>query len=661
MAAETPERPKLDRAELAADAEPEAAGELDKTRQGVTWRALLIAFAFSVLADIWVRQAALLAGAAHVAESVPPIPAIAELILLVGLNPLLRKFGPRFGLTRAEQITIYCFVTISAALAGPGCIRILLSFIMGVFYYASPRNHLPGIQHLLPHWLVVTDPQAVKDYYRGAAPGHGVPWHAWLMPILSWGAFLMALWIAMLCLVLLVRQRWIDSEQLTFPLVKLPLEITASSGDSIIGPRFFRNPLMWLGFSLSAIYNLINIAHAFAPWMPHPGTMFDFAPYIAAQPWHSLWPMEMDYRPDLIGFGFLVPTEICFSIWFFYLTGRIETVFAYTHALGGPGAPFEQEQSMGAFLVLGAWLLWQARHDFFGKPRPGSNLRLPRKPLLGFIASMLFLGWFCIHAGMAAWVTWAYLGVLLLTAVTTARIRSDAGIALIWLFPWYQQNKMLTNILGTAPFISATPGTSTIFALLAFLSRGYFPALIGYQAESLKMADVARVPRRQMVGVIILAAAVGILLAFWIHLTTDYAHGAENIGGGLWGTGVGIAEFNKAQTVTPPDAARTAATAVGGVIAVLLLVARQWFVHFPLHPLGYAVATAYGELVWWPFLVVWVAKASILRWGGVKAYRKAVPGFLGYALGHLFVAGVVWGLIAAFWPNAAEAYAVYFG
>lgn len=593
MAAETPDRPKLDDDAAKSDA-PESEGR----RTSVTLRALVIAFAFSVAADIWVRQAAVLVRAAQVAESVPPIPAIAALVLLVGLNPLLRMFGPRFGLTRAEQITIYCFVTISAALAGPGCVRILLNFIIGAFYFATPRNKLAEIQHLLPKWLVVSDPHAVHDYYHGAAAGHGVPWHAWLMPIVSWGAFLMALWIAMLCLVLLVRQRWIDSEQLTFPLVKLPLEITASQADSLIGPQFFRNPIMWLGFGLSALYNAVNILHAFAPWVPYPGTMFDFAPYIQAQPWHSLWPMEMDYRPDLIGFGFLVPTEICFSIWFFYLCGRVETLFAFTHSLGGPGAPFEQEQSMGAFLVLGAWLLWQARHDFFGNPRPGSATRLPRKPLVGFILSMIFLGWFCIHAGMAPWVAWTYLIVLLLTAVTTARIRADAGVALIWLFPWYQQNKVLTNILGTAPIINATPGSSVIFAMLAFLSRGYFPALIGYQVETLKMADAVRVPRRQMVGVIILAAVVGIGLAFWMHLSTYYAHGAENIPGGLWGAAVATSEFNHAQTVVPPDGARTLATGVGGAIAVLLLILRQWFVHFPLHPLGYAVATAYGELVW---------------------------------------------------------------
>ncbi len=82
---------------------------------------------------------------------------------------------------------------------------------------------------------------------------------------------------------------------------------------------------------------------------------------------------------------------------------------------------------------------------------------------------------------------------------------------------------------------------------------------------------------------------------------------------------------------------------------------------FPLHPLGFAAANCYGDLTWWPFLVVWVLKALVLRYGGSGLYRRMVPLFLGFALGHLVVAGVFWGLIAAFWPEAAKTYNVFFG
>ena len=613
----------------------------------MTVRALLVAVALSVGSALWIRQAELLVVATQVSESVPPIPALAALILLVGLNPALRAFGPRVGLSRGEQITVYSFVAIAVSICGPGCVRFLLSLMTAPFHFGTPQNGFASLRHLIPAWLAVSDPQAIHDYYQGSR--HGVPWRLWLVPMLAWGAFLLALWTAMFCLVLLIRRRWVETERLAFPQVQLLLEITGDGGGA---SRFFRSPAMWAGFALAALYNGANMLHALFPWVPALGTSLDLTPSLGADPWRSLGPLTLLYRPELVGLGFLVPTEICFSIWFFYLLARVESFFAFTHAWGVGGVPFEQEQSMGCFLVLGLWSLWQVRGEL--RRQPGA--------VLGLAGSLVLLCGFCVHAGMDLWVAAAYLGIVLLTALASARIRADAGVPLIWLFPFYQQKKVLLNLLGTAPFVTGgLPGTMTIFALMTFLARGYFPALIGYQVDSFKMAEAARLPRRQMGGVIVLAALVGIALAFWIHLSTFYRHGAENIGGGLWGSWISVPEFESVRTIQPPDGPRTAATGFGGVLTILLLIARNAFVHFPLHPLGYAVATAYGGLVWWSFLVVWVLKAGILRWGGVGLYRRAIPLFLGFALGHFFVAGVVWGFIGAFWPDAARAYGVWFG
>ena len=60
-------------------------------------------------------------------------------------------------------------------------------------------------------------------------------------------------------------------------------------------------------------------------------------------------------------------------------------------------------------------------------------------------------------------------------------------------------------------------------------------------------------------------------------------------------------------------------------------------------------------------MVVWILKALVLRYGGSGLYRRTVPLFLGFALGHLVVAGVFWGLVGAFWPEAAKTYNVFFG
>jgi len=266
---------------------------------------------------------------------------------------------------------------------------------------------------------------------------------------------------------------------------------------------------------------------------------------------------------------------------------------------------------------------------------------------------------------MVWWAAAVYLAIILLTALVSSRIRAEAGIPLIWLFPFYQQKKVLLYTLGASAFISpGAPATLTIFALMTLLARGYLPALSGYQIESLKMADETAIPRNRMAAWIMVAALVGFALAFYIHLTTYYHYGAQNLNG-VWGEWLAVPEFDSVvaaqQTHLPPDVSRTFATLAGAALTLGMVLLRRRFVGFPLHPLGYAVATSYGSLVWWSFLVVWVLKSLILKWGGMRLYRRAIPFFLGFALGHFFAAGMVWGLVGAFWRAGANAYPVWFG
>lgn len=638
---------------------------------GVTVRAVVIAILLTVLSGLWVRQAEIVVLATQITESVPPIPALAALMLLVALNPLLAMLGRRFALTRAELLAVYCFVAVAISVLGVGVARFWLALLTAGFYFATPSNNFASLHNSFPDWLVIKDPRVIHDLYVRSPTGT-VPWGAWAIPLLVWTAFFLALWVCMWCLMLLVRHRWVDAERLTFPIVELPLEITATAGQKS-QPRFLRDPLMWAGFGLAALYNLSNILNALVPSLPAPGKGLNLNPYLEQPPWNSLQPFDLWYRPELIGFGFLVPSEILFSMWFFYLLSKAEALLAVQYAYDIPGIPFEQEQSIGAFLLLGIWLLWQARGDIARSLRSlwRPHDRQPGEPepmrwaAAGFFGSLAFLIWFCAQAGMATWAATAYLGIVLITALVCARIRAEAGVPLIWLFPFYMQKKILLYTLGTAPFLIGGPATLTIFALLTFLSRGYYPSLIGYQIEGLKIADETRMSRARMGWLLALAVVVGFGVAFYFHLAPYYLHGAQNLRGGIWGTGMAIQEYTDVITAqsTPqhPDLYRTLASFVGAAITALLLLLRRTFVGFPLHPTGYAVATAYGALVWWPFFLTWLAKWMVLRWGGMQMYRRAIPFFLGFALGHFFIAGVVWGFLGALWEEGAQAYPVWFG
>jgi hypothetical protein len=71
---------------------------------------------------------------------------------------------------------------------------------------------------------------------------------------------------------------------------------------------------------------------------------------------------------------------------------------------------------------------------------------------------------------------------------------------------------------------------------------------------------------------------------------------------------------------------------------------RQQFPWWPIHPLGYALAlTNSMEYMWCPFFIAWLAKWITLRYGGIRAYRAALPFFLGLILGD-YIVPTLWGI-----------------
>jgi hypothetical protein len=110
----------------------------------------------------------------------------------------------------------------------------------------------------------------------------------------------------------------------------------------------------------------------------------------------------------------------------------------------------------------------------------------------------------------------------------------------------------------------------------------------------------------------------------------------------------------------PPDEPRTVAAAFGALVVTALVILRTYFLRFPLHPLGYAMVGAYGGPLWGPFLMVWIVKSVILRLGGMRAYRRGIPFFLGLVIGHFFLAGLVWGWLSII-NEMYRRYVVFFG
>jgi len=205
----------------------------------------------------------------------------------------------------------------------------------------------------------------------------------------------------------------------------------------------------------------------------------------------------------------------------------------------------------------------------------------------------------------------------------------------------------------------------TIFAMMGFLSRGYFPTVSGYQIEGLNLAQRTGIKPRQVIVTLLLAIVVGSAFSFVFHLQPYYQEGGVGLRGGIWGDRTAQQEYSAVLRAVdmpaPPDKPRIIATLGGGVLVALISMARGYWFGFPLHPIGYVLAGAFGHKLWGPFLIVWICKTVLLRYGGSQSYLRALPGFLGFAIGHFITAGLIWGSLGAALGGPFLRWGVWFG
>jgi hypothetical protein len=645
---------------------------------GVTLRCLLLAILLTFLASFWIDQSEVVKFFCQITESVPAVPAVAALVLLVLVNPFLRRLWRRLALSRREMLVVYSFLTVATSMAGCGIVRFFINTIPVLFYFDTFENNFADYQRFLPDWLITHNREAIRQLYEGSESG-AIPWRFWITPILGWGALFLALWIAMMCLTVLFRRQWAEKEKLVYPLLYLPMEVTEGVDGRALVSSFFRNRIMWIGFIIAVLYNLSNILNAYNPSFLTIGKYYDIGRLFTERPWSALQPMSLHYRPEMIGFGYLVSTEVALSTWVFYLFLKLQGLLARMGGLEISGFPFEQEQSIGAYVALALALSWVARGhlaDVFRKALAGRGSPVEdgdepmtyRTAVIGGIVSLAGVVVWMIAAGMAPGLAIIYTVLILMVALVYTRIRAEVGVPLIWMFPYYQHYKAIKYFVNSRALLHNNEWRSaTVFTTLVFLSRGYFPSLMGYQAEGYRLCQEVGIKSRQMTWVLIAALVAGFLAGVWLHLHSYYAYGA----GGLrelegWGAGYAKAEYEQltgyAKGDTPADVGRIVATFAGFVQALALTGMRMVFLKFPLHPLGLAMATSYGDLVWGTFFIVWLIKSIVIKLGGMRGYRQLIPGFIGLALGHFFTAGVVYDLFGTF--SQAEwyqRYGVWFG
>ncbi len=625
-------------------------------------RALVIGALGAAATGVLVTQAEMVLSSVRIGYLQFPPVALGLLLIAVALGRGVQRMRSRWGLSSSDLLVIYCMALVAAMVSSHGIAQKFTPMLIAPKYFQTANNNWHGLYDPnIPHRLVPYDPsdsgkQAVTEQYYGKTPrGQAIPWQPWIIPLLNWGILIFLILFAFVCLATIMRRQWVDNEKLSFPLAQLPLEI---AGDQETGGSFFTNRLMWLGALIPIVVYGIKSLHQVMPSVPDINLSISVNDYLTVPPWNRLSYTALIVSFAAIGFFYLLPADVLFSIWFFFLLTRIEQLVAIAYNMDTPGMPiypppmFVGYQTVGAYLVLSGYFFWIARPHLrrvwaaaIGREKADdSNELMPyRVAVWGLFGSILASALWLWSIGMSPWLALFELGIFIfVTAMVMARSTAEAGMLMTeTTFRPIDLYRMVAPIHAL--------GAQNLTALMLFdniFLRDQRGLLLTGLLDSLRIADGTRIRRRAFFGVLSLGVMIALVVSVGLNIYLPYHMGGTRLDSWME-QGSTVYTLNDYQPYFLPGVSPVAGDAwqmpvffgVGVVVTILLTLLRASFFWWPLHPLGYALSGSWSTVeFWFPCLIAWIFKSLSLRYGGMSFYAKARPFFLGLVLGEFSMA-----------------------
>jgi hypothetical protein len=620
--------------------------ELLSEKSPISFWSLTIGSILTVLATIAGSYARFILHTTRLDQNHLSVAAVFPLVLITLL--LARPLK----LSRGELIVIFSMSLIGATMPTYFIGKLIANFAVP-YYLSSPENQWRDyFEPELATYTVVPEGNALRWFFEGLPTGTAVPWLAWTTPVFWWMSVIAAFYGCCLFLMVMLRRQWVENERIDFPLMEMPLAILEEPEEG----GYFRLPILnrslfWFGFGISLfviLWNIISYFHPTFPTIPWRFNDIKFGPEFPAIGTRLYW--------MVVGFGYFINLDISFSLWFFNLLTNIEVGMFNRIGLDiGKDEEYSTTplvmgvQSMGAFFVIVGASLWMARSHLSGVYRKAiyddpaiddsDEIVSYRTAFFGFIICATYLFVWHVSTGMEIRYVPIFLIGALIMYLGITRVIAETGLISI------------RAPLMPQPFAMFITGSDTLtretmvsialsYSWCSDTKTTIMPAL----AHSTKLYSTIRHHQRQMIIGVVLAMAVGVLASFIYTIYMGYLHGAANYGGIFTG---GLARYpwdNLVKKVKGPFSTKWGPLGFmfsGAVATAGLMALRYRFPAWPLHPIGFAAGPVYpvNRMVF-PLFLAWAIKSTILRVGGVGAYRAGRPFFIGLILGHFVGAGI---------------------
>jgi len=626
------------------------------------WLALAVGTLLAVVVNLYVFASDYVFVSSRLTFGYLPMGAMVPFaVFVMFVVPLVRAVAPRHAFTKEELIVVFAMTLVGSVFPTLSMVGFIPSVLATPYYFASAENQ--WIDLLLPHlpkWAFPTNEGGVMEwFFQGMPEGESIPWGVWVMPLLWWTVLLVGIAAATLCGMVILRKQWVERERLAFPLAQVPLEMVRPGKGRL--PAFMTSRLFWIGLGIPLFAMGWNVIHFFEPTFPTFPIIHGRSYLRIARGFPGL---RTNVNLFIMGFAFLTPLEVLFSVWFFHFLAILQVGFMnrfgwrFAQADMWSGmSPIVTWQEQGAFLVFVGLSLWMARSHLRDVLRKAWNSKCDvddsrelmsyRTAVVGLLVGLVLVATWMHRLGMN-WTTVLLFGIgFMAVYVGIGKIVAQCGLP-------YVRAPITPHTFASYTLGPEAIGPTGLIAMAATFAIwcDNKPVLSTATMHTQRVGSEIHTRPRVLTGATVLAMVVCFFLALYLTISICYTKGGVSTG--CWEIrGGNIAFFGqyvqKIRNPAGPHWPRLYCLGAGAGVMMVLSFLKYRLVWWPIHPIGFCFAGG------WPIascaftiFLTWLIKAILLKIGGMILFRKARPFFLGLLLGYVlgvglcFLVDVVW-------------------
>ena len=514
-----------------------------------------------------------------------------------------------------------------------------------------------------------------------------VPWYAWTRTLTRfWIPLVIVFGLMFIGLALIAHRQFSDHEHLPYPIVTFAKSLLPEEGNII--SSVLRSRLFWVAAGLVALLHVNNYAQKYYPdylvWFP---TWFDFrslgelVPVLRRGGDHGI--LHFNIYFTCIGFAYFIASDVALSVAlaplaYSLVAGTLAGYGVSLHTAGRNAVSPDGFIKMGAFFGMFLIIVYSGRFHYLSVFKRCFGLRAQNEVrdseiwgarvfLASGLIAVLLLWWVGVSL---LWSVLFWAGVVMVY-VATSRVVAETGSFLLQ--PHVYPAVMIWGFVGARVL-----GPTQLMILMmvgAIFNIGTHVQVMPMTMHSLKLVEKKPL-RTASLGATALIVALLVCIPVTLYFQYDIGSGAASDGWTRWVPRypydpiVSVEDKLEAQGMLEeagnysgldwirainPNWPAVAAFTIALVLVLGTEFVRLRWAGWPLHPVLFLFAG------WWhsrmlavSFLIGWLVKVIVNKYGGAPTYRKLKPLMMGLIAGDMLggIIITIIGTIYYFWVGA---------